>query len=477
MSDSTPNLSQVASSQSQKEVTINGLFDAVSPAGYGARHAETCSGLTWGYYGGRWGGDVVANGTLALQAMGVNYVVLELATGEISLTSDSDSDAAWDDPAFARLYAVTTGPATVTGYDDYRVGPGGLYGTGVGGGAADLSEATGDLGVEHLNGGTDADETTFWRGDGVWAPIEAGDASAVVVNAYTSSGTWTKPAGAKVVRVILYGAGGGGGGGANRNGGNGYAAPGGGGGARIDQSFPASTLGGTEDITIGTGGAGGAGTNTSQGGSGSIGGNSIFGTTPLLTAYAGGGGGGGGAFSYGTGSGGGALGAGAVGTSTANTPGGALGGSAGLFGNAAQAENLSPVGGASGGSSDSNNAGRAGGSALAGGNGGGGGGGCFAGGQNGGAGGSASPHLAAGTAGVTGSTGTSGGDGNTPTNNWAAGTGGGGGGQSTGAAGPVGGAGGRASGGGGGGSTTNSTNLGGNGGAGGNGYAVVITYF
>ncbi len=60
------------------------------------------------------------------------------------------------------------------------------------------------------------------------------------------AGTWTKPAGAVAVRVILIGAGGGGGGGDTQA--SGVAATGGGGGgggARLEAFFQASDLGGT----------------------------------------------------------------------------------------------------------------------------------------------------------------------------------------------------------------------------------------
>lgn len=103
------------------------------------------------------------------------------------------------------------------------------------------------------------------------------------IQIFSSSGTWTKPSGAKFVMVELWGAGGGGG----RtffgytNGGEG-----GGGGAYTTKMFAAPEVGATETVTVGAGGAGyrcGPGSGT-----GGDGGTTNFGT--LL--YAGGGTGG-----------------------------------------------------------------------------------------------------------------------------------------------------------------------------------------
>jgi len=115
----------------------------------------------------------------------------------------------------------------------------------------------------------------------------AGGGGLQSMQVFTSSGTWTKPAGISKIRVTVTG---GGGGGAGIVGGSSDGAGGGAGGTAIeviDVSAVSNAV-----VTIGSGGSGG-----SSGGSGSTGGDSTFG------AYCTGGGGGGGP--SGTASGGG----------------------------------------------------------------------------------------------------------------------------------------------------------------------------
>jgi len=107
---------------------------------------------------------------------------------------------------------------------------------------------------------------------------------------FLASGTWTKDAGLKRIRVQAWGGGGSGGARNTDHGG------GGGGGGYADHWFEASELGATETVTIGAGGAG-----ASRGFK--VGGNTTFGT--LLTAWGGGGGLGGSSSSEANGGGGG----------------------------------------------------------------------------------------------------------------------------------------------------------------------------
>lgn len=139
----------------------------------------------------------------------------------------------------------------------------------------DIYVATASATVTRLGKGTDGQ---FLKADsGATEGLSWGNAIASAdIQTFTSSGTWTKPSGAKKVFVQLWGAGASGAKGTNT-------AAGGGGGEYTEFMFDAGDLSSTETVTIGTGGA--LRTTT---GSGNDGGDTTFGSR--LTADGGRGG-------------------------------------------------------------------------------------------------------------------------------------------------------------------------------------------
>lgn len=115
-----------------------------------------------------------------------------------------------------------------------------------------------------------------WYGGGS-APAH----SPIDVQVFTSSGTWTKPAGCTTVFVRVVG-GGGGGGGAPATPAGQYSHGGGGGSGGYSEEFITSGLGATETVTIGAGGTG------TSGGAGNGGGTSSFGAHLSATGGTGG---------------------------------------------------------------------------------------------------------------------------------------------------------------------------------------------
>ena len=193
--------------------------------------------------------------------------------------------------------------------------------------ATDATDATGDTGALRTEGGasiakklyvgTDLDvdgtaeldnitiggaqgsdgQVLTSTGSGVaWEDASGG--SSVDSQTFTSSGTWTKPAGVTFVFVEVMGGGGGGGSGDKDS--TYYSAGGGGGagGANDYRLFLASELDATETVTIGAGGSGGASqtNNGWSGNNGSSGGSTIFKNSSVLSGTGGGGGNGGGTY-------------------------------------------------------------------------------------------------------------------------------------------------------------------------------------
>ena len=105
------------------EVQMNDGFTTLEHQAVYGKRPSTTTGLTWGYYGGRWGGVSVAAGTLALTNTATNYLVVLKSTGAQSVSTASTN---WDNTElYARVYKLTTAGGVVTATEDHRAG---LYG-------------------------------------------------------------------------------------------------------------------------------------------------------------------------------------------------------------------------------------------------------------------------------------------------------------------------------------------------------------
>jgi len=101
------------------------LVTLESGAVYGKRPSTT-TGLTWGYYGGRWGGFAQSNDTFALTDNSANYNVVARATGVPTMSASASN---WNDALnYGRVYKLTTAGGVVTAEEDHREGAGGIFG-------------------------------------------------------------------------------------------------------------------------------------------------------------------------------------------------------------------------------------------------------------------------------------------------------------------------------------------------------------
>jgi hypothetical protein len=123
MDGPTTQLETIATAQSQKEVTANGLFDSMSPAALFGRRAASTSGLTWAMYGGKFRASGtpgnLSNCSVGLNANTTNYVEFDPAN------TGSNSGVSVNQTGFTagrvRLYTVVTNASNVvTSWTDHR---------------------------------------------------------------------------------------------------------------------------------------------------------------------------------------------------------------------------------------------------------------------------------------------------------------------------------------------------------------------
>lgn len=116
--------------QSLAEVVVNRNFETLEHQSVYGQRQSAHSGLTWAYYGGRWGGTSVSDGTLSLTNAATNYVVVNRSTAAISVSTATTN---WNDTTnYARVYQITTAGSVVTAVQDHRAGPNGVHGGGAG---------------------------------------------------------------------------------------------------------------------------------------------------------------------------------------------------------------------------------------------------------------------------------------------------------------------------------------------------------
>lgn len=138
MSDSTPDITQIQSAQSGKEITANRNINAALTM-FGI---EKIVGSTLYYIGGRFGGTHVNAGTVSLGYSATYYVVAKRADLTVSASTGTTN---WnDDTTYGRIAKVVMGAASYTSWEDHRFGnteaifPMMAGGGGGGGGGGDM---------------------------------------------------------------------------------------------------------------------------------------------------------------------------------------------------------------------------------------------------------------------------------------------------------------------------------------------------
>lgn len=116
MSDSTPDIPQIETAQSGKEIPAN-RNDAMSLTLFGI---VKIVGLALYYAGGRFGGTHVNAGTVTLGASATYYVVAHRTTLAVSASTSTTN---WnDDATYGRIAKVVMGASTFTSWEDHRFG-------------------------------------------------------------------------------------------------------------------------------------------------------------------------------------------------------------------------------------------------------------------------------------------------------------------------------------------------------------------
>jgi len=126
-----PTFLQTINASASPEVQMNENALTLEAWALFGKNPATSTGLTWGYFGGRWGGTSISSGTVTLTGEGsptpTNHIVAHRQTGAVSVSTGTTN---WNDTStYARLYKVPcTASAVITAQvEDHRAGPFGPY--------------------------------------------------------------------------------------------------------------------------------------------------------------------------------------------------------------------------------------------------------------------------------------------------------------------------------------------------------------
>lgn len=120
---SEPSYLQAINASASPERQMNENFLSLEASVVFAQRPQAHSGLTWGYYGGPWGGGIIANGTVSLTGAAgsptpLNYIVVHRGTRAVSVSSTTTN---WNNVAqYARIGIVGANASAVEFYVDCR---------------------------------------------------------------------------------------------------------------------------------------------------------------------------------------------------------------------------------------------------------------------------------------------------------------------------------------------------------------------
>lgn len=200
--DFTDRLPQIVAG-SNAVAAINEHFDAASPSMIYGRDAAGCDGLVWAYFGGRWGGNVVGDGSVTLSPSTTYYMSVSRADGSVTI---EDTLYDWENSTdFCTAYIITTDTTKVSDYQDWRAGPGGtLWGGGTGGSssAEDVSYDNGDSGLAAENVQDAIDELASVSGSTKFVQVALSDMTTSLTTG-TAKAIWFAPENGQIVDVWI----------------------------------------------------------------------------------------------------------------------------------------------------------------------------------------------------------------------------------------------------------------------------------